>query len=101
MIRSKKTPSVICKNNSSLKCDYEQKTSTVELQWLKHWWLVYHGYFDSVLESITRNPIAADIIVIQLISGDFLFCIDNGMLCVLIELPWWGDSNENTQLKKI
>ena len=34
---------------------------TVELQWLEHQWLIYHGYFELVLESLGKNPIAADI----------------------------------------
>ena len=29
----------------------------------------------------SKNPIAADIIVFGIISGDFPFCIDIGMLC--------------------
>ena len=37
--------------------------STVGLQWLKHWWLVNHGYFELVLESLGKTPIAADIII--------------------------------------
>ena len=39
-----------------------------------------------VLESLTKNPIAAAIIVFGIISGDFLFYIENGMLCVLIRI---------------
>ena len=35
--------------------------STVELQWLEHWWLVYHGCFELVLESLGKNPLAADL----------------------------------------
>ena len=34
---------------------------TVELQWLKHRWLVYHGCFELVLESLGKNCIAADL----------------------------------------
>ena len=30
---------------------------TVELQWLKHWWLVYHGCFELVLESLVKNSL--------------------------------------------
>ena len=40
-----------------------------------------------VLESLTKiKPIAADIIVFVIISGHFLFYIENGMLCVLIRI---------------
>ena len=46
--------------------------NTVELQWLEHRWLVYHGYFELVLESLGKNPIAADNIIFGIIEGDFL-----------------------------
>ena len=29
--------------------------STVELQWLKYWWLVYHGCFQLVFESFGKK----------------------------------------------
>ena len=35
--------------------------NTVELQWPEHRWLVYHGYFEPVLESLGNNPIVADL----------------------------------------
>ena len=35
----------------------------VKLQWLEHRWLVYHGYFELVLGSLGKNPVAADIII--------------------------------------
>ena len=60
--------------------------NTIDFQWLEHRWIVYHGYFELVLESLTKNPIAADIIVFEIISGGFLFYIENGMLCVLIRI---------------
>ena len=59
---------------------------TVELRWLEHRWLVYHGYFELVLESLGKNPIAADIILSGTIKGDFLFYNENGMFCVLIRI---------------
>ena len=38
-----------------------------------------------VLKSLTKeNPIAANIVVFEIISGDFPFDIDNGILSVLI-----------------
>ena len=58
----------------------------VEPKWLEHRLLVYHRYFELVLESIGKNPIAADIIISEIIKGDFLFYVDNGMLCVLIRI---------------
>ena len=33
-----------------------------------------------------ENPIAAYIIIVEKIEDDFLFYIDNGMLCVLIRI---------------
>ena len=41
--------------------------STVELQWLDHRWLVYRGYFELVLVSLGKNPIAADMIIFEII----------------------------------
>ena len=41
--------------------------------------------FELVLESLTNtqtNPTAADIIVFRISLGDFLFYIENSMLCV-------------------
>ena len=34
---------------------------TVELQWLEHWWLVYHGWFELILGSLGTNSIVADL----------------------------------------
>ena len=34
-------------------------TNTVEL--LEHWWLVYHGCFKLILESLGKKPIATDL----------------------------------------
>ena len=34
--------------------------TTVELQWLEHLWLVYHGCFELVLETLGKSPIVAD-----------------------------------------
>ena len=56
--------------------------TTVELQWLEHWWLVYHVCFEFVLECLGKNPIASDIIIIGIIKCDFLFYIENDILCV-------------------
>ena len=35
--------------------------TVVELQWLEHCWLVYHGCFELMLESLGKNPMAADL----------------------------------------
>ena len=34
---------------------------TLKLRWLKHWWLIYHGYFELVLEYLEFFPIISDI----------------------------------------
>ena len=39
-------------------------------------------------KSLTENPIAVDIIVFEIFSGDFLFAIDNGWLCVLLRIAF-------------
>ena len=41
--------------------------STVQLQLLEHRCLVYHGYFELVLESLGKILMAADIIIIGII----------------------------------
>ena len=67
---------------------------TVELQWLEHWWLVYHGYFELVLESLGKNPLAADLGWFSVI---FFFILKTVNCVYSLESPHWGDSNENTQ----
>ena len=64
-----------------------KRTCTEELQRLEHCWLIYHGYFKLVLESlIKQKPIAADIIKIEIISGDFHFDSDKGILFIFIRI---------------
>ena len=48
---------------------------------------VYHGYFEFVLECLTKNLTAADIIVSGILSGDFLFYIDKVCCMYSLELP--------------
>ena len=40
--------------------DNDRFLITVDLQWLEHWWLVYHGCFELVLETLGKNPIYVD-----------------------------------------
>ena len=47
--------------------DLLNNNSTVELQWIEHRWLVYHGYFEIVLESLGKYPIAANIVIFGII----------------------------------
>ena len=42
-------------------CTVYQYMYTVELQWLEHWWLVYHGCLELVLESLGKQFLAADL----------------------------------------
>ena len=51
---------------------------TVKLQWLEHR-LLCHGYFELVLESLGKHPIATDIIIFGMIKGDILFILK--MVC--------------------
>ena len=82
-----------------------KNTNTVELQWLEHRWLVYHGYFELNIESLGKISIAADTIIFGIILGNFLFILKMVCFVYSLESPRWGDSNENTQhtfvLKKI
>ena len=55
---------------------------TVELQWLKSCWPVYHGCFELVLESLGKAHSCRS----RMIKGDFLFYNENGILCVLIRI---------------
>ena len=70
------------------------KQTTVDLQWLEHWWLVYHGCFEHVLGSVEQIP--------QLQIWDnlrwFSFSYSVMVYCVYsLESPQRGDSNEYTQ----
>ena len=42
-------------------CVSFDRSYTVELQWLEHWWLVYHGCFEHVLESLGKQILTADL----------------------------------------
>ena len=69
---------------------------TVELHWLEHWWLVYQGYFEHILESLTKKYHSCKHYCIWDISGDFLFILQMVGCVYSVESLWWGDSNENT-----
>ena len=45
-------------------------TYTVELQWLEHRWLVHHGCFELVLESLGKKSHSCRF---RIIWGDFHF----------------------------
>ena len=67
---------------------------TRELQWLEHWWLIYHGCFELVLGSLGTNPIVADLAsfrMIFILYWKMVYCVHS------LESPHWGDSNKNTQ----
>ena len=57
--------------------------TTVELQWLEHGWLVYHGCFELVLKSLGKKSHSCRI---RIIWSDFLFHYKNGILCVHIRI---------------
>ena len=64
----------------------------MELQWLAHWWLIYHGCFELVIESLGKNPKAADL---RKFRSIFLFILKMVYCVFSLESPRWGDSNEN------
>ena len=73
---------------------YEIKTYTVELQWLEHRWLVYHGLFELIFESL-RN--FSDSSRKRILSEIFLYCYEIVCCMYSLELPQWGNSNEYMQ----
>ena len=59
---------------------------------------LYHGYFELVLEFLTKkNPIAANAILFGIISGDFLLYFDKVCCMYSLESPHRGDFNESTE----
>ena len=70
------------------------KWSTVELQWLEHRWLVYHGLFELIFESLRNFSESSRK---QILSEIFLFYYV--IICCVYSLEWphRGDSTEYTQ----
>ena len=68
--------------------------NTVELQWLEHRGLGYHGLFELIFESL-RN--FSDSLRKQILREIFLYY--NQIVCCVytLESPHRGDSNEYTQ----
>ena len=67
---------------------------TVELRWLEHRWLVYHGLFELIFESLRRFSDSSRTHILRKI---FIF-YDEIVCCVYsLESPHRGDSNEYTQ----
>ena len=58
----------------------KNKCTTVELHWLED----CMARLPHVLESLTKKTIAADVIVFEIISGDFLFILI--MVCCVYSL---------------
>ena len=52
---------------------------TVDLQWLEHRWLVYHGCFELILEPLGKKSHSCRFGIIQ---GDFLLYVENGRYVV-------------------
>ena len=59
------------------------QVSTLELQWLEHCWLVCHGCFKLVLESLGKKSKSCRF---GIIYCDFLLYIENHILYVLIRI---------------
>ena len=51
-------PSKTVQKSRSVLYTFTLLVNTVDLQWLKHWWLVYHGSIKLVFESLGKNTIA-------------------------------------------
>ena len=79
-----------------------QNTNTVELQWLEHWWPVYHGLFELIFESLRNSSASSRKQIFRVI---FLFYHEIVCCGYSLESPLRGDSNEYTQhtifMKKI
>ena len=73
---------------------YSLHQNTEELQWLEHWWLIYHSCFELVLESQGKKSQSCRF---WIILDDFLFYIEMVYCVYTLESPRWRDSNENTQ----
>ena len=69
--------------------------NTVELQWLEHWWLVYHGCFEHVLESPWKKK--SWLQIWDHLVWFFFFILKTVYCMFSLESPQWGDSNENTE----
>ena len=61
---------------------------TVDYERLEHQWLVYHGYFELILESLGKNTmIAADIILLGIIRVIFFFILITVYCVYSLEWP--------------
>ena len=68
--------------------------STVELQWLEHRWLVYHGLFELIFETLRNFSYSSRK---QKLREIFLFYYEIVWCVYSLESPHRGDSNEYTQ----
>ena len=68
--------------------------NTVELQWLEHRWLVYHGLFDLIFESLRKF---SDSSRKQILWEFFSFYYEIVCCVYSLESPHRGDSNEYMQ----
>ena len=59
-------------------------TNTVELHWLEQRWLVYHGYYELVLESLGKTPTAADIMIFGIIKAELHIFMSRKIKKILI-----------------
>ena len=66
---------------------------TVELQWLEHWWLVYHGLFELIFESLRKF---FDSLSKQIVREIFVFYYEI-VCCVYSLSSHQGNSNEYMQ----
>ena len=66
----------------------------VESRWLEHRWLVYHGLFELVFESLENSSFSSRK---QIFKDIFLFYREIVCCVYSLESPHRGDSNEYTQ----
>ena len=71
-----------------------QTRHTVELRWLEHRWLVYHGLFELIFVSL-RN--FSDSSRKEILREILLFYYEIVCCVYSLESPHRGDSNEYTQ----
>ena len=76
---------------SCLRLPYRHKCgNTVELQWLEHWWLIYHGLFELIFESLWNF---SDSSRKQILRDIFLFYYE--IVCCLYSLESIHRVNSN------
>ena len=73
----KQEPTAPCKSDALSSVTYievkQRKQYTGEFQWIEHRWLVFHGYFELVLESLGNIPQLQTLLYLGKFRVFFLF----------------------------